>query len=276
MARIPTTGIDYLAGHQHALTHRDLNDTERAHLVSLVDYTLLSTDISDADVDSWAARAGSPVPGQPWGPVAGLCTWPIFIDQIADTTHEHFPTVAVVSVAGDFPDGSCSDTMVAQQVSSAARHGADEIDIVIDHHKYLSSKDPAVVFDRVRVASDAAHSHGALCKVILETGHLANSDLVFAGAAAACEAGADFVKTSTGFTYPGADHETFAACAHAVREHFERTSKRVGVKASGGIKTFEQADTFVRLAVSICGEEWDDPTLMRIGASSLLDAQSSY
>lgn len=274
-AKQRNTHANYLGEFESVCRERELTDDDRKHVVSFVDYTLLTGKLTAAEALEWARTGHRPVSGKSWGPVAGLCTWPQLMPEVRAAIDETDPTIAAVAVAGDFPAGACSDTMVAMQTAGAVDAGADEVDIVINHDKLRVSKNLEDVRARTSVACEIAHERGALVKVILETGNLGSAGLTYSAAKAACEAGADFVKTSTGFDYPGADHNSFAAMARAVADHHESTGRMVGLKASGGIGSFEAADVYLRLAEAIAGPQWADPTLMRIGASGLLSSAGS-
>jgi deoxyribose-phosphate aldolase len=106
---------------------------------------------------------------------------------------------------------------------------------------------------------------GRILKVILETGELGDPCLIRELAALALDAGADFIKTSTGTTATGATPEAARAILECLRER-----GRGGFKASGGIRSIAEATRYLELADDILGESWARPTTFRIGASSLL------
>ena len=87
----------------------------------------------------------------------------------------------------------------------------------------------------------------------------------------AMEGGADFIKTSTGKNYPGANHESVMAMAFSIREYRKKTGRLVGLKPSGGIKNLEDALEYIKIVKNILGVEFISPKYFRIGASSLFD-----
>ena len=106
-------------------------------------------------------------------------------------------------------------------------------------------------------------------KVILESGVLARPELIHRAAVIAMEAGADFVKTSTGKAAVSATPEAAVVMCLAIREFAERTGRRVGFKAAGGISTPQDAVLYYTIVERILGPQWLTPALFRIGASSL-------
>lgn len=147
----------------------------------------------------------------------------------------------------------------------AIENGADEIDIVINVGKILSGTyDEAA--NEVEVLR--AESEGAVLKTILETGALKTPDLIRKASLLSMEAGSDFIKTSTGKIDVAATPEAAVVMCHAIKDYYEKTGRKVGFKAAGGVRTAEDAALYYTIVEQILGEEWITTDLFRIGASS--------
>ena len=155
--------------------------------------------------------------------------------------------------------------------------GADEIDVVLPWRALLAGRTQpghdvvTAVVAAVREGGDRGTRGDAHVKVILESGELGSPDLVRRAADLAIDAGADFVKTSTGKTAHGASPEAVGVLLDAVADA-RRIGREVGVKPSGGISTVEAAAGYLALADERLGPDWATPATFRFGASSLLDA----
>jgi deoxyribose-phosphate aldolase len=157
-------------------------------------------------------------------------------------------------VAG-FPHGSAATSIKAQEAQLACEQGATEIDVVVNVGKVLSGDWQFVETD-IQAVVDAAHEHSALIKVIFETEFLPNDDLKIELCKICSKAGADFVKTSTGFGYvprsEGGFH-TLGALPHDLVLMRRFCSPRVKVKASGGIRSYADALRVVALGAERIG-----------------------
>ena len=111
-------------------------------------------------------------------------------------------------------------------------------------------------------------SEDATLKVILETGALATPENIYNAALLAMAAGADFIKTSTGKIDISATPEAAVVMCKAIKEYYDKTGRKVGFKAAGGIRTAEDAVLYYTIVKDILGEEWLTTELFRIGASS--------
>jgi deoxyribose-phosphate aldolase len=194
----------------------------RAQLAALVDHTLLKPEATRADVAALVAEAAE------LG-VYAVCVSPSMVPVAVDAG-----AVRVAAVAG-FPSGKHVSTLKAQEAAQAVASGASEIDMVIDVGAALAGDLAAVRSDIETVRTAVA---GAVLKVIVESAVLlgqADTRTLAAVCRAAEEAGADFVKTSTGF------HPAGGASVGAVALMAETVGGRLGVKASGGIRTAADA-----------------------------------
>ncbi len=200
-----------------------LGDSATAHdWASLIDHTLLKPDASESDIRRLCEEAAQ------FG-FASVCVNPGWVKKAAEMLKGS--DVAVCTVIG-FPLGATLPDVKAYEARRAIFNGADEVDMVINIGK-LKSGDICAVEDDIRAVAEAAHENGVLCKVIIETALLTDEEKVMA-CLAAKNAGADFVKTSTGFSKGGATVEDIVLMRRTV-------GSSLGVKASGGVKGIEDA-----------------------------------
>jgi deoxyribose-phosphate aldolase len=176
--------------------------------------------------------------------------------------------VKVASVATAFPTGLMPLKLKLEEVRSAARDGADEIDMVINRGVFLSG-DHAGVFDEIAATKEAAGA--AHLKVILETGELQTYDNVRVASEIAMRAGADFIKTSTGKVSPAATMPVTLVMLEAIRDYFYETGIRIGMKPAGGIRTAKQALAYLVMVKETLGDDWLTPDLFRFGVSTLVN-----
>ena len=200
-----------------------LGETATAHdWASLIDHTLLKPDATEADIRKLceeAARFG----------FASVCVNPGWVKKAAGFLKGS--GVPVCTVIG-FPLGATLPDVKAYEARRSIFNGASEVDMVINIGA-LKSGDDCAVEDDIRAVVDAAHENHVLCKVIIETALLTDEEKVRA-CIASKNAGADFVKTSTGFAKGGATAHDVALMRHTV-------GSSLGVKASGGVKGIEDA-----------------------------------
>jgi len=225
-----------------------------ARILPLVDLTALGDDISAATVDTLCARALD-------AGVAAVCVWPRFL-PIAKARLAHSP-VRLATVA-NFPDGSDDMARAARETADALLAGADEVDVVAPIQAILDG-DLGLVTELVQACRAMAPER--ILKVILETGRLAEPARIAAAARAAVMAGADFLKTSTGKSAPGATLEAAAVLLAVIEE----AEGRVGLKVSGGLRTTQQAAQYLYLVDHFMGRGWTAPATLRFGATALLD-----
>ncbi|MBB3998429.1 deoxyribose-phosphate aldolase [Aureimonas pseudogalii] len=222
-------------------------------LIASLDLTNLDDGCTSADIDALVARASTPA-----GPVAAICIWPRFVKQARAILPPGIRLATVVN----FPAGGEDVAATLAETRQAVADGADEIDLVVAYRRVAA--DPAFVEGQVRAVKSAAGA--ATLKTILETGELADPDLILSACEAALAGGADFLKTSTGKTPVSATPEAARILLQAIAAH----GGSVGFKPSGGIKSFEDAKRFRDMAAEICGEGYPDPSRFRLGASGVL------
>ncbi|MBC7257639.1 MAG: deoxyribose-phosphate aldolase [Chloroflexi bacterium] len=190
------------------------------NIASLIDHTLLKPEATPEQIVQLCTEA------REYG-FASVCVNPVYVKLAWDLLKGS--QVKVCSVVG-FPLGATTPEVKAFEARQAIRDGASEIDMVI-HIGALKAGDDDLVEADIAAVVDVCHAAGALCKVILETCYLTDDEKI-RGCTLAKRAGADFVKTSTGFGPRGATVEDVALMRHAV-------GPDMGVKAAGGIRTLE-------------------------------------
>jgi deoxyribose-phosphate aldolase len=223
-----------------------------------LDLTDLSDTCSEHAVDALCAKAVTPL-----GPVAAICVWPQFVGRGRDLLKGSPVRVATVV---NFPAGGEDVARVVDDVGEALGDGAQEIDLVLPYAA-VRRGDAAVAADMVAAVRDVV-DQGRLLKVILETGELVAPGLIDEASRIAIEAGADFIKTSTGKSKISATLEA----AEVMLDAIKASKRRVGLKPSGGVRTLADAGAYLALADGVMGEGWATPKTFRIGASSVYDA----
>ena len=179
----------------------------------------------------------------------------------------------MASVAGAFPAGQSPLPVKLQEIRYALDEGADEIDMVISRGALLEG-DYNRVFDEI--AAIRNETTGRTLKVILETGELQTADNIAKASELAIDAGADFIKTSTGKIAVSATLEASEIMLNTIKKHHEEAGKWVGFKAAGGISTPEQVLKYYLLAEQIIGKEQITNQFFRVGASRLTERLFSF
>jgi deoxyribose-phosphate aldolase len=236
--------------------------------VSMMDLTTLEGKDTPGKVAYLCRKALQPLEPRYGVPAcAGVCVYPNMVAHAVRFLGENSP-VKVASVATGFPSGQYPVRTRLDEVRRAVGDGADEIDMVINRGAFLAGEH-AGVFDEI--AAVKAVCGPAHLKVILETGELVTYDNVRRASRLAMEAGADFIKTSTGKVNPAATPEVTLVMLEAIRDYFFETGKRMGMKPAGGIRTAKQALAYLVMLAETLGDDWLTPELFRFGASTLLN-----
>ena len=231
----------------------------------MIDLTTLEGKDSPGKVKQLCYKAShlhDSFPGLP--NVAAICVYPTMV-PIAKKALEG-TGINVASVATAFPSGMADLQAKLDEVSSVVDAGADEVDMVISRGKILRGE-YAYVSDEIAKVKEACGS--AHLKVILETGELVTLDNVRLASDLAMDAGADFIKTSTGKVSPAATPPVVLTMLEAIRDYQVKTGKKIGMKPAGGIGTAKQAIQYLVMIKETLGEDWLSPDLFRFGASSL-------
>ncbi|MCL3777701.1 MULTISPECIES: deoxyribose-phosphate aldolase [unclassified Actinomyces] len=203
--------------------------TTRREIAAMIDHTLLKPEATGEQVAALVAQAAE----------LGTCSVCVSPSQLPLEVPEG---LKVATVCG-FPSGAHASAVKAAEAADSVAKGADEVDMVVNLRQVKEHDWDAVEAD-VRAVKEAVGA--ALLKVIIESAALTDEEVV--AVCQACErAGADYVKTSTGF------HPAGGASVHAVRLMRETVGERLGVKASGGIRTAEDALAMVEAGASRLG-----------------------
>ncbi|MEZ5083865.1 MAG: deoxyribose-phosphate aldolase [Bacteroidales bacterium] len=237
-------------------------------IMSLIDLTSLEGSDNDNNIIAVCKKAKGIKNIEKGLPnVAAVCFYPTFV-ALAKSQLPKSYGINVASVAGAFPSGQSPLKVKLEEVKYAVDQGADEIDMVIHRGKFLAGE-----FEHVH---DEIAAIKELCgevklKVILETGELQSVQNIRKASELAINAGADFIKTSTGKVQPAATVEAFYIMAETVKEYFDLTGKKIGLKPAGGIYTSEQALNYYRIVNAVLEKGWLHKNFFRIGASRLVD-----
>jgi len=234
--------------------------TDRAsRAIGLIDLTDLSDDHASDGIDDLCRRARE-------HRTAAVCVWPEFVARCAELLGGSGVRVATVV---NFPSGDEPVADVLAMSGAALAAGADDIDLVLPYRAFLDgdSDRPAEMVAAIAALIEPPK----LLKVILESGAFPGPDSVAATAHLAIANGADFVKTSTGKINEGASLDAARAMLGEI-EVVAESGRAVGLKPSGGIRTFDEALAYIDLADSVMGEGWATPATFRFGASGLLDS----
>ncbi len=235
--------------------------------LSMTDLTTLEGKDSRQRINALCRKALQPAADMPDLPqVAAVCVYPNHVALAVELLQGS--GIHVASVATAFPSGQSPLQLRLDEVHQVVADGAAEVDMVINRGAFLAG-DYATVqkeIDAIKQACGDAH-----LKVILETGELETYDKIRLASDLAIEAGADFIKTSTGKIQPAATIPVVLVMLEAIRDHFLATGKRVGMKPAGGISKAKTALHYLVMVKETLGDDWLTPELFRFGASSLVN-----
>ncbi|WP_375002776.1 deoxyribose-phosphate aldolase [Aeromicrobium sp. CTD01-1L150] len=270
LSRLPGVDAVGLEARAAALATRSIKTTSKQWAIdlaiSMVDLTTLEGADTPGKVRALSAKALRPDPGDASCPsVAAVCVYPDMVRDVRDVVGS---SLHVAAVATAFPSGRAALDVKLADTAHAVGAGADEVDMVIDRGAFLSG-DLATVHEQIVAVREACGS--AHLKVILETGELQTYDNVRRASWLAMDAGADFIKTSTGKVQPAATLPVTLLMLQAVRDYRVATGRQVGVKPAGGIRTTKEALSYLVAVNETLGDDWLDPDWFRFGASSLLN-----
>jgi deoxyribose-phosphate aldolase len=271
------SGVDQVGANARAamLATRSIKTTSKRWAIdtaiSMVDLTTLEGADTVGKVQALCTKAVRPDPTDSSVPSVGaICVY----NDMVGVARKHLDLIGgkhvpVAAVSTAFPSGRASIEVKVLDTQDAINAGASEIDMVIDRGAFLEGR-LIDVFNEIvtirQVCGDKAH-----LKVIFETGELVTYDNVRKASFLAMAAGADFIKTSTGKVAPAATAPVVLVMLEAVRDFYEMTQKRIGVKPAGGIRNTKDAIKQLVLVKETAGEEWLNSKLFRIGASALLN-----
>jgi deoxyribose-phosphate aldolase len=235
--------------------------------VRMMDLTTLEGSDTPGKVAALASKAIRPDPSDASIPsVAAVCVYPNLVQTARERVGDS--GVKVASVATAFPSGQSPTDLKVAEARRVVELGADEVDMVIDRGAFLAGRYAKVYDEIVQVKEAVGDTH---LKVILEVGELGTYDNVRRASLLAIAAGADFIKTSTGKLSSSATLPVTLVMLEAIRDVYEETGRRVGMKPAGGIRNAKQAVQTLVLVHETLGLDWLTPDLFRFGASSLLN-----
>ncbi len=232
--------------------------------LSCIDLTTLNSTDTYQSVGVFTEKVnsfGNAFPGV--ANVAAICVYPNMAETVKATLK--VAGVHIAAVAGGFPSSMTFTNLKIEEARMAVAAGADEIDIVVPLWAFLANDFETCANEISAIKKAIGNAH---LKVILESGVL-NVDQIWQASILSIEAGADFIKTSTGKLPQAATPEAAFVMCLAIKQHFEETGKKIGFKPAGGIVTPEDAILYLTIVQEILGDEWLTPELFRIGASRL-------
>jgi deoxyribose-phosphate aldolase len=235
-----------------------------AQCLSCMDLTALNATDTPANIAAMTEKVNqfpTAFPGLPH--VAAICVYPALVATVKQTLQ--LPGVQIAAVGAGFPASQTFIEVKCDECKRAVDAGAHEIDIVISLGTFLAGGHSRVQDEIGEIKAAIGHAH---LKVILETGALTPEQIHIASQIA-IEAGADFIKTSTGKMEPAATPEAAWIMAHAIKAHYLKTGKKTGLKPAGGIVTASDALIYYAIVKEVLGEAWLTPALFRLGASRL-------
>ncbi len=234
-------------------------------IFGLIDLTTLSEQDNLVNVGQLCDKVNQLSEAYPAMPsVAAICVYPELVSVVKEKLDN--PLISIASVGGGFPASQTYTNIKVMEIEQAIQQGAEEIDIVLPVGKFLMNDLEYVSYEIQVIKERIGSVH---LKVILETGSLKDFSLIRKASLLAIEAGADFIKTSTGKISPGATPEAMAIMCCAIRDYYMRTGKKIGIKPAGGISDTRTALLYYHIVKEILGEEWLNRERFRIGASRL-------
>ena len=196
--------------------------------------------------------------------VAAICVYPTLVEIVKKILS--VSGVNLASVAAGFPSSQTFIAVKELETKMAINNGANEIDIVLNLGNFLAEDFESVMQEISTLKKVCKTAH---LKVILETGALKSYTKIWKASFLAMEAGADFIKTSTGKLEPAATPEATWVMCNAIKSYYKKTNRKVGFKVAGGIVETDDALPYIAKDKAILGDEWLNNNLFRIGASRL-------
>lgn len=240
---------------------------------SMMDLTSLRTDDTPSSIKKLVEKVNEFQTEYPEFPLpASICVYPNFAETVKK--YKKCDDVHITVVAGCFPSSQSFPEVKVKECEIAVEKGADEIDIVLALSSFLDGNMEAASEEirQIRSAIDTAaakQGRQVHLKVILETGLLVSPELVAQASFLAMEAGADFIKTSTGKVSVNATPAVAYVMCECILAYYKATGKKIGFKPAGGISTVLDAVSYYTIVSMILGKEWLDKKLFRFGVSRM-------
>jgi len=246
-------------------SHRHATTETLKQLFGFIDLTSLNTEDNKSHIKGMTEKVNEFPAAFPEMPnVAAICVYPAMVKTVKENLKEK--SVEIASVGAGFPSSQTFLDIKVAECKAAIEAGADEVDIVISVGTFLSEEYDTVKEEIKAIKEALGEKH---LKVILESGSLATFDAIYKASMLAMEAGADFIKTSTGKQQPAATIEAAYIMCKAIKEYHEKTGRKVGFKPAGGISQPEDGLAYYAIVKEILGDEWLTSKYFRIGASRL-------
>jgi deoxyribose-phosphate aldolase len=242
---------------------------------AMMDLTTLKTDDTPASVTKLVNKVNDFQLNKPeWPLPASVCIYPNFASVVKDARRADF-NITVVSAC--FPSSQSFLEVKLRECELAVEQGADEVDIVLALNAFLAGdyETAAEEIRQVRACIDAVaerqgrHVH---LKVILETGLLRTPEAIANASFLAMEAGADFIKTSTGKVDVNATPAAAYVMCECIAKYYAATGKKIGFKPAGGISTAADALCYYSIVSTVLGKEWLNKDLFRFGVSRVANS----
>lgn len=198
---------------------------------------------------------------------ASICVYPNFGKTVKENLA--VPGVGITTVAGCFPSSQSFPEVKRMECKMAVKNGANEVDIVLALNAFLDNNFKRASQEIKEIKTDLGKN--VILKVILETGSLSTPEKIAAASFLAMEAGADFIKTSTGKQEPAATPMAAIVMCQCIKLFYEKKGIMVGFKAAGGISTTKDALCYLAIVDTILGKEWLNTRYFRLGASRLVN-----
>jgi len=227
--------------------------------LTLMDLTSLNDSDNNQTIIDLCHQANTPV-----GHTAAICIYPQFIILAKKTLAELGLSHIKVATVTNFPMGAADVALAVKQTQQAIKLGADEVDVVFPYRALIQG-DESIGYELVKACKEACSDQVTL-KVIIESGELKSPELIRKASEISIDAGADFIKTSTGKVAVNATLDAAKTMLDVIKEK----NLQVGFKAAGGVKTAQDAAAYLSLAQDILGKDWIQASSFRFGASSLL------
>ncbi len=240
---------------------------------TMMDLTSLKTNDTPASIAKLVAKVNDLPQHYPdCGLPASVCVYSNFAKTVAELRNT--PQVHATVVGACFPSAQSFLEVKLLEARMAVEQGADEVDIVLALNSFLAGDYEAASNEirQVRATVDAAaaaQGRKVILKVILETGLLSTAENIANASFLAMEAGADFIKTSTGKVEVNATPFAAYIMCECIGKYYEATGRRVGFKPAGGMTTAKDALTYYSIVSSVLGKEWLTKSLLRFGVSRL-------
>ncbi|HOY38337.1 MAG TPA: deoxyribose-phosphate aldolase [Bacteroidales bacterium] len=243
---------------------KSIDSTVLKTILHCIDLTSLNATDTNAGIKAFTEKVNLFSSHFNMDNVAAICIYPSLVPVVKQSLADK--NVKIASVAGSFPSSQTYLTIKLAECELAVNKGADELDIVISLGNFFGEQYQAIS-DEIALIKSLLPA--TTLKVILETGELKTLENIYKASWIAMQSGADFIKTSTGKSPVSATPEAVLTMCIAIRNYFAETGRKVGIKASGGIVTPEDAFYYYNIVASQLGNDWLNNSYFRIGASRL-------